>query len=337
MSEEQDNVELASWEPERHLRSVSTGDVKLSRGFLRARPERWFPSMSSQWAPLAHALGIELRLVEVKTASRMPEGVFEAYYGLIDEEPCVLRIDQSSIQNLMESIGPGAPAKTTRFVVEYAMRRLLVTLGSSWTGPQAATIRFTPDAPPCDDLGVIKLSLMLNDAPVTIWLSLGNVAVEKLDTLWRKQVQSAARQPQAGVLHIEVAQLAVPPSMLVDYLAPGAPIDLEVLVSDSATLRLGGKPWLPVRLLNINGNLGVEVIAGPVQTPTSVPEGTTRMSIEIGQFKANAPEVAELGQVGAILDTKAPLSNQVQLVINEEKVGDATLCVYEGRFAVTVS
>jgi flagellar motor switch/type III secretory pathway protein FliN len=37
-----------------------------------------------------------------------------------------------------------------------------------------------------------------------------------------------------------------------------------------------------------------------------------------------------------VLVTDMPLSERVNLVINQEKVGEGRLCVYEGRFALEV-
>jgi len=43
-----------------------------------------------------------------------------------------------------------------------------------------------------------------------------------------------------------------------------------------------------------------------------------------------------MAQVGAQWDTGAALSNRVILSINGEKVGEASLGLFEGRFAITV-
>ena len=53
------------------------------------------------------------------------------------------------------------------------------------------------------------------------------------------------------------------------------------------------------------------------------------MSLESGQL-------AEYGQVGAIITTSASVGSEVTLSINQEPVGRARLCVYEGRFAIEV-
>ena len=46
--------------------------------------------------------------------------------------------------------------------------------------------------------------------------------------------------------------------------------------------------------------------------------------------------VAEMAQVGATYVTSQRLGSDVDMYINNEKIGQATLCTYEGRFAVSV-
>ncbi len=63
----------------------------------------------------------------------------------------------------------------------------------------------------------------------------------------------------------------------------------------------------------------------------------TRLSIEFGRVTLEAGAVPECSQAGAILKTEIPVSNMVQLVIDEQIVAQAALSVYEGRFAITIA
>ncbi len=67
-----------------------------------------------------------------------------------------------------------------------------------------------------------------------------------------------------------------------------------------------------------------------------MPEGTTRLSVELARINLAHNQRTELSQNGAIWNTGLELSNQVGLVINREEVGRAVLCSYEGRFAISV-
>ena len=77
------------------------------------------------------------------------------------------------------------------------------------------------------------------------------------------------------------------------------------------------------------------MIPGALAVPP-IAEGATQLAVEFGAFEREGARVAELGQAGAILVTDIPVSEVVNLVINQEKVGVARLCVYEGRFAIEV-
>ena len=138
---------------------------------------------------------------------------------------------------------------------------------------------------------------------------------------------------------LELAQLAVAPSMLAEYVKPGAIIDLEVALGDSLILRDGSgasaKAWLAARMLNVGGNLGFEVQPGPALLPP-LPEGTTRLSIEFGSLQFEPGVIPEVSQVGAMWETSVRLGDKVRMSVNSERVAEATLCSYEGRFAVSV-
>ena len=161
--------------------------------------------------------------------------------------------------------------------------------------------------------------------------------VETLDGLWRRQVQSTAARAAAGPVQarLEVAQLGVPPQMLAEYLKQGTVIDLEVRASDTLTVRVGGKAWMPGRMVNVDGFFGCEVAPGAIAGP-AVPEGTTRLSVELGSVGLEGVQLPEFGQAGAVLLSQTAVSENVSLVINQETVGKARLCVYEGRFAIEV-
>jgi flagellar motor switch/type III secretory pathway protein FliN len=68
----------------------------------------------------------------------------------------------------------------------------------------------------------------------------------------------------------------------------------------------------------------------------AVPDGTSRLSIEFGAVPVDVAKITELGQVGAVLPLDQALNQAVSLVINQERVGEARLSVYQGRFAVEV-
>lgn len=333
-----DAMTLAPWEPGRHVRSVDAAEVRYSRGFLRCRPEKWFPAFATHWLPLAHSLGVELKAIEVKPAlGSAAEGEI-AFGGSVDGEGIGIFLDPLASRILLNAVLPGASPQGADVTLEYLARRLLASLAMSWSGPESSVLRFDPNSVPAplDRAGAVKLTAAINGNPFVIWLAFGKGMVERLDGLWRRQVVSSAKAVEAGPVAIELSQLAVPPTMLVDYLKSGTVIDLEVPVSDQVTLRLGNRAWQLARLCSVQGRVGVEVQGGPPPAPI-LPEGTTRLSIQFGSLNLDASALAELSQAGAIWVGDLPLQDTVQLVINNERVGSANLCCYQGRFAITVA
>lgn len=343
-----DDVQL--WEPVRMLRRVDALEAGLSRGFLRCHPEKWFPGFAGHWVTLTHALGCEAQIVEVKPCMTRPPLDEASFVGMVDGEPLLLVMDQEAARALSGELVPGARGRAPQIVLEYMMRRLLGSLALSWSGPESSHVTFRgpyrageESAAASAVCASVKITFVLNTVPSTAWIGIGRNLAERLDRLWRRQVHSSARPPQVeglkgafdGRVRLEIAQLGVPPQMLSEYLSKGTVIDLEVRVSDNVVVRYGTKPWLPARLVCVDTCFGCEVVAGALTTP-SVAEGTTRLSVELGSLTLDAAHLAELGQPGAILVTEIPVSERVALVINNDQVGEARLCMYEGRFAIEV-
>lgn len=330
---------LIAWDARRYARSLDPAHVKYSRGFLRCRPEKWFPGFAAHWLPLAHSLGVEIKLVEAKPLLLMPKGMRTGFACTVDDEPLGIFLDDVSTAVILEAVSPGATVQAGNVVAEYLARRLLTSLVTSWSGPESSLVRFESEMNPfqINSIGAIKLTFALNTNHCSVWITIGKLLADRLDGLWRRQIRAAAKQgDELQEVQLEIAQLAVPPAMLVDYLHSGTVIDLEVPAGDSLTLRLGGKPWLPARLCEIGGNFAFEILAGPV-AGASLPEGTTRLSISFGSITLDASQVSELAQVGACWDTGLPVSDQVNMIINGERVSAATLGCFEGRYAITVA
>lgn len=334
----QSDLALNSWDPQRLLRKLDPAEARYSRGFLRCRPEKWFPSFATQWLPLAHSLGVEIKVLEVKPVLSSPRTLRFGFAGAVDDEAVAMLMDEPSYEVLLEAMAPGAVPQSGPIVAEYMARRFLSSLALAWSGPEASVVRFDRQVNPLDvpAVGAVKFSFEINGSSATVWFLMGKLLIERLDGLWRRQVRSSAKAGGGAVeVHLEIAQLAVPVSMLSDYTRPGSVIDLEVVSSDLVTLRHSGKGWLPGRLCALNGALGFEVISGPVASPV-LPDGTTRLSIELTSVKFDPALLSEMAQVGAIWDTGVRLSDKVMLTINGDRVADATLCLFEGRFAISV-
>lgn len=326
------------WEPQRMLRRIGPSDAKLSRGFLRCRPEKWFPAFSTHWMPAIHALGVEARISEIKPVLAKPPVGDVAYVGTVSGEQIVIAMDAAGAHSLSDELVPGAGAKAAGVVLEYFCRRFMSSLALSWSGPESATVSFNRDLDPSTVpvVASIRIGFTVNTVPFMGWIGLGPKMVDMLDGLWRRQVQTLSKSSTGeSTLRLEIAQLGVPPQTLSEYLIKGTVIDLEVKSSETITIKVGNKPWMPARLVDVGGRFGCEMSPGALTVP-QIAEGATQLSVEIGSLSLDGAQLAELGQAGAILMTSIPVSGIVQLVINQEKVGEARLCIYEGRFAIEV-
>lgn len=333
-----DGHEVQLWEPQRILRRVNPDDAKLSRGFLRCRPEKWFPAFSTHWLPVIHALGMEARISEIKPVMAKPPVGDVAYVGSVSGERIVIAMDAAGADSLSDELVPGAGEKSSKVVLEYFCRRFVASLALAWSGPESATVTFERDADvsAVQVAGSVRVGFTVNTVPFTVWIGLGPKLVEMFDGLWRRQVQTLSKVAARGAaLRLEIAQLGVPPQMLAEYLTKGTVIDLEVKASDTITIKVGDKPWMPARLVDVGGKIGCEMTPGALTVP-QIAEGATQLSVEVGSLSVDAAQIAELSQAGAILVTEIPVSGVVQLVINQERVAEARLCMYEGRFAIEV-
>ena len=329
---------LTPWSPVQSLREVAADELRFSRGFLRSRPEKWFPGLGAQWLPLAHSLGAEIRVLEVKPTLLAPPDMVLGYAGSLHDFPFGVLADEAGSQTLTTLFCPGGLASGRKAVLEYLARRFVASLAFSWSGGDPRQIFFRPDIDVASIpvVGSVRVTVEAHGRTFKVWLALCEELVGQLDGLWRRQLHSSTRgQAKRVTVAVEVAQLAVPPTVLSEYLRTGAVVDLEIPNSDTATLQLNGQPWLPARIVRSGKNLAVEVVPGPVSNP-SLPPGTTRLSIEIASFQLDPDALAELGQVGAMWNTGVGLSDQVALSINSEKVGAAKLCSFQGRLAISV-
>lgn len=333
-----ETVTVQAWDPNRLLRRLAQREASLSRGFLRSRPERWLPGFGAHWLPLAHSLGSEARILEVKPTAALAGGLEWGFVASADGEPFAVMLDDSAVKSLSEEVLPGAGKDAQQIVLQYLVRRFVASLALSWSGPESSTVQFERNTTPSDITiaSAIKVVVVFNTAQFTIWIGLGRRLTDRLDSLWRRQVHSTSKvQNKSNDVSVEIVQLGVPPQMLADYLRRDTVIDLETPASDTVVLRANGKAWVPGRLVDVEGRLGIETLPGAVNSPV-LPEGTTRLSVQLLALTLDNLMFAEMSQVGAVYVAAGAPEDKVQLIINGEKVGEATLCTYEGRFAISV-
>ena len=339
MSTENDNmIELQEWKPAEELRVSDSKVVNYSTGFLRSQPRQWFPGIRTQWFPLAHSLGIDVQLLEVTPVLSTPVDLDYSYSAKVGDEYLCIMADTGSANILINAFAPGGGEISNDIVAEYLTRRFFTSIATTWSGPEIPAIQFDSLAPKFipQQEGAIKVIASVNSQQCTLWISLGNKLVQMLDGLWKRQVHSRVpSREQGSLIRFELAHLSVPPSMLTEYLKTGAAVDLEITVSDRVNLVIDGEPWLPGRLWQVDGKFAVETIAG--STPAiKVAEGTTKLVVELAAIPYTHDLYSVLSQPGSMINTGMELGNRVSLIIHGEKVGQAVLKSYQGRFVISV-
>ena len=339
---EQSAASLHHWAPESVLEQLSVLSVDLSRGFLRSRPQEWFPGFASQWLPLFHSLSIEAKLQEVSPRIEIPavDHTWSVFEAQVDGEAVAICLDQNSAAAISGSITPGTDKTTKEISLEYIIRRLVGSLALSWSGGES-NVSFvpTPSTPINNEAyrASIKLNCTVNGLTIEIWFLLGSQLTSKLDALWRGQLRSSVSTDlnTSHTIQVELRQLAVPPAMLADYTRSGTMVDLEIPVGDRVYLRLDGKPWLPGQLCICNGQFAVKILSGPLPQ-FNVPADSTRLSIDLGELTLSPIDLAELGQIGALIPTQIPVSGRGRMMIHDSQAGEVEIGIYEGKFAVRV-
>ena len=331
-------IKLDEWIPAESLSIADSKSIKYSRGFLRCMPQQWFPGFEAYWLPLAHSLGVDLSLVEVKPVLSVPSPLEYSFVGSFDNELMAVLIDHESAEVVLNAIVPGAPQSVKGVLAEYMSRRLLTSLGMAWSGPESSVMSYDSEKNIEDVPGEVgvKVIASVNGSSFTFWLLIGAELAERLGGLWIRQLKSTGQsQASAQNVSIELAHLSVSPSLLSSYLRTGAAVDLEIPVSDQITLLVNSRPWLPAKLSQLDGQMVIETTAG-FPTITEIPQGTTRLSVQLGTLEFNESLVSAMAQPGAQYQTNLPLSDQAQLVINNEVVGSASIKVYQGHFVINV-
>jgi flagellar motor switch/type III secretory pathway protein FliN len=331
---------LIDWNPRSRLRAISSKTYLYSKGFLRSRPDKWFPNIAPQWVTLAHSLGAGLRLVDVSPTLDIPSKITTMFSGLLDEASLGIAYEKDAEYLVPSTILGHEHSVGGALLREYIARRLFSSLAQAFS---SKTTLFHSDivVDPTEFIknveACLRVSFAVGGRSGTIWILLSKELVENLDGLWRRQIRSSTHTlAKGGMLDFEIAQLSVPQDMASEYKQVGSVVDLEVPVSDLIGLRLNGRPWFIARCVSIDGTLGFEITARQA-SEQSISENSRRFAIRFPPMELNGPELAEVSQPGAIIKTNNKLSNSVRVYIDNEHVSNATLQVYEQRFAITVN
>jgi len=335
-----DGQEFRTLEFDGALRDVQTAEVKFSRGFLAADLTLLFSDFAQYWVGLFQAAGADLQLIDIRRALYFPQELSRIVVVEVNGESSVIGIDEMSQELICSILSPDAMPASQEVLIEYLERRLLTTLTKSWNSPDPLFCYYLSSdwEDEVEILGGVELQFTLNGRPASIWFGLGPRMLDELDRLWKRHLLRNAPSKfddDVSTLTIDVAQLAVPPAMLIDYLRAGTIIDLEVPRDDLYTLSLNGQPWGRGRLCRFNRALAVEVV--DLQPPQIPPvQGRTRVVVELARLEVDQNTLLEYRQAGSIIPFGKTIGSLVSVMINSEHVANALLGEVNGRLAMSV-
>lgn len=339
------------WQVESCLWSPTINEVRLSLGFLRCNPADWFPDLGSKWFPLFHAHGIDVLLRDVKTSLHFPDDLERIAPIEIDGEAGVFGISSQAEMMIAQALAPECEGTGLQVLIEYLQRRLIATLQLSWFSGELLECFFVPSegTEEVEVVGAIELSLEINNFPLSIWFGIGPRFLERLDSISRQHfiplhldkglLEERFNDNDIVTLTVELAELSIPPALLIDYIRSDTLVCLDTNLSDAVIIKVEGESWARGRVCQFRGRFGVQITTFENQTSylkKSQSEGMTRVGIEVAQTELDVVTLKEHAQKGAIVLTKTPLHFSARLVIAGEQIANAVVGESDGKMALSI-
>ncbi len=333
-------MSFQSWSVAEKLPRKEPFEVQFSRGFLRARPELWFAHLGTQWLQLFHSLASTPKFVGATTDLNFPSELQRLTVIEVDDERAVLGMDEQAVRQISSLVTPEMPEMAADIFLEYLERRFCSTLRAAWTEDEPMLVQYLSNGQDQDVevSGSVRLRFQLNSSQFDMWVGCGPKLMSRLDNITKEALRSSAASDlgdQVRTVSVEIAELWVPPALLIDYMRAGTVIDLEKPLGTEVNLLLESEPWGTGQLCRANDTLAVEVLTVGSPKRQSV-EGKTHLSIVIASTQLDAIGLLEHRQRGAILSLGTVAPESADIVIGGETVATAELGEVDGRLAVQV-
>ncbi|MCC6954505.1 MAG: hypothetical protein IT290_10335 [Deltaproteobacteria bacterium] len=336
-----ENAEWQAWDPGRYLRTFSANEVRFSAGFMQLDFGALFPHLQSLWAPLFLSLGAQVQLHGIEKTFELPQNLKRKYVIEIDNELGMLALDSRAERAFANAVAPHSTGAAADVSLDYLERRLLATLTKTWGGSSPVNFLHVSDRQNANVAvaGAVHLSLVVNGTGCDVWFGLGARVMEKLDNSARAEGESGPPRRSShapkDLITIELAELFVPPELLIDYLRSETIIGLDLPVRTDVIVRLNDEPWALGRLGQYRSKFAVEMVDF---NPESIEDsaGNTRLRVELVRLELEVAQRKELEHRGAVLLSDVETSPNSTLVISGESVGEAIVGTIGGQFALNV-
>lgn len=332
--------EFSSWELAGDLREPTLNEVRFSLGFLRAKPGFWFQTIGADWLPLFHALGVDVSVTGYRAGFEFPSDLERVTPVEVDGEIAVMGYNSQAEQLICDAVAKGAGFVAQDLLLEYFERRFVSTISNNWSGSEKMQCWYIPpeEAEAAEVVGVIAIDFQVNGQDGTIWFGVGPRMIEVLDTHWRSHlVQSASEEGEGAfsTLSFQLAELAVPPAELIDYMRAGAIINVGQPLRDTVSLLLNGKSFARGELCQFNGRFAAQIVDLSV-SPRTGNDATTVVSVEIARTGTDLRAASELSQIGAYVVSGEEVRPTASLVIGGETVATALVGSLNGQLALNI-
>lgn len=339
-----DQGSLSVWDPSVMLNHVPLGEARYSKGFLAADPLIWVPDLLDHWRPLFHSLGLMVEFHDVERGFNLPNDLVYCAQIDIDDENALIGLNESSGSCLAEALVPGVTLPLRRVLLDYLMRRISATIQRSWSLSDSVHISYMAgrEVNPEEFSAAIQLYFSVDGKECSVCFGVGSQILGSLDAYARKALLKSkigdAESVVSDRIHtvsFYIAELSVPPAMLIDYMRSGTLIDLQVPASDKVFLAVDGEVWGAGELCLCNNSFAVRMdrLLSATDEP---PEGTTTVRVEIAEVELDEESLIEHGQKGAILTSGFAANGHASLIIGGEEVAEALIGVLGSNFALSV-
>ena len=341
-------MSIEPWSLIEKLPEKTAAHLQFSRGFLRGQATQWFPNLASQWLPLFHLLGLETvtgvkispKLVFATPRLDFPSSLSRLTVIEVDGEWALFGFDDHALDNLSGLIAPALPEISGDIFLEYLERRLCSTLQAAWADDEPLLVQYLPQtaSEDVDIIGALQVRLQFGEVMFDVWFGCGSRLTERLDYFSRKRLPTTHGDDlgdQVRTISVELAELWVPPALLIDYMRSGTTIDLERPSTPEVRLLLDGVVWASGTLCICEETLAVEIQDLNIAS-SDVIEGSTRVSVVLSTTQVDLPLLREYEQPGALLSLDMESQTSAQIVIGGETVASAEIGEVDGRLAVQV-
>lgn len=338
-----ESVNITAWKMHEFLHAISENEARFSKGFLCSEFSTQYSSISKYWIPFFYELGATVSFISARPSFSSLPMLSKIYSCELDNEPALIGLDQIAADLLVKTISPNCDKVGEDVILEYLCRRFVSTLSKTRNTFEISSIMPEQNVNSIpESFGILCLHFELQTAPFEIWLGLGVKAIEKLDSLWRSVLVTNYKKKEENVfsdriyqISVELAELAVPPAMLIDYMRTGTIIDLDIPVSSSVRVRCDNEIWMEGELCQFRDNLAVKVEnLNPVVG--QYPSSTTRVRVELARTELDYESVIEHYQKSAVLITETPINSLANLIIRGEDVAVARIGMLNNNFALSI-